>query len=367
MRASILLTVSIVTLSSAAGAQAYLRLGSGQSHEGSIEVSEGQKRLTTAMGSMAIPTATFVEPGNLRAELELIGEAEDGLHKDNAAGHLAVARLAAGRGVWSAARRHLNRVLEIDPDNADALTLARALAHQFAVTPAELGSSPNVNRAVKDWFERGAADWVGAVMVEEKARPLLTGEILHPALKALKSEKSSARWCAARVLSIRRDEPERIKPLFRRGLLDQSAVVRRECVRALKVTNDPVFARLYAINLANGQQALRMTAAEALGELEMPEGAAPLLRALAGDPPVAPRNNIAVTTQTAYVKDFDVQVAQGAVIADPIVDVVQDGTILDVAVVAINIERHVYWGALRRITHQDFGSDLARWRAHLKM
>ncbi|HVS08910.1 MAG TPA: hypothetical protein VMS76_03475, partial [Planctomycetota bacterium] len=42
------------------------------------------------------------------------------------------------------------------------------------------------------------------------------------------------------------------------------------------------------------------------------------------------RANIAVLNQVAYVQDFDVEIAQGASIADPIVNVVQDGVILDV-------------------------------------
>lgn len=42
------------------------------------------------------------------------------------------------------------------------------------------------------------------------------------------------------------------------------------------------------------------------------------------------RGNLTVLNQVAYVKDFDVEIAQAASIADPIVDVVQDGVILDV-------------------------------------
>ena len=42
------------------------------------------------------------------------------------------------------------------------------------------------------------------------------------------------------------------------------------------------------------------------------------------------RANIAVLNQVAYVKDFDVEIAQAASIADPIIDVVQDGVVLDV-------------------------------------
>ncbi len=42
------------------------------------------------------------------------------------------------------------------------------------------------------------------------------------------------------------------------------------------------------------------------------------------------RSNLTVLNQVTYVKDFDVEIAQAASIADPIVDVIQDGVILDV-------------------------------------
>ena len=42
------------------------------------------------------------------------------------------------------------------------------------------------------------------------------------------------------------------------------------------------------------------------------------------------RSNITIVNQVTYVKDYDVEVAQTAYIADPLVDIVQDGLVLDV-------------------------------------
>jgi type II secretory pathway component GspD/PulD (secretin) len=42
------------------------------------------------------------------------------------------------------------------------------------------------------------------------------------------------------------------------------------------------------------------------------------------------RANLTFLNQVAYVKDFDVEIAQAASIADPIVDIVEEGIILDV-------------------------------------
>ena len=42
------------------------------------------------------------------------------------------------------------------------------------------------------------------------------------------------------------------------------------------------------------------------------------------------RANVTMVQQVSYVKDFDVEVAQAAFIADPQVDILQDGIVLDV-------------------------------------
>ncbi|MHC4851412.1 MAG: hypothetical protein ACYTF5_05295, partial [Planctomycetota bacterium] len=51
--------------------------------------------------------------------------------------------------------------------------------------------------------------------------------------------------------------------------------------------------------------------------------------------------NVAVINQTSYVRDFDVEVAQAAFIADPKVDVIHDGVVLDVRPVITHDRRHV--------------------------
>ncbi len=53
------------------------------------------------------------------------------------------------------------------------------------------------------------------------------------------------------------------------------------------------------------------------------------------------RANIVVQDHITYVKDFEVEIAQGAVIADPIVSVIKDGTILDVRPVVSSDRRFV--------------------------
>lgn len=42
------------------------------------------------------------------------------------------------------------------------------------------------------------------------------------------------------------------------------------------------------------------------------------------------RSNLTVTNQLAYIQDFDIEIAQGASIADPVIKTIQDGVVLDV-------------------------------------
>lgn len=53
------------------------------------------------------------------------------------------------------------------------------------------------------------------------------------------------------------------------------------------------------------------------------------------------RGHVAVINQTAYIRDFDVEVAQAAFIADPKVDVIQDGIVLDVEPVIMNDRQYI--------------------------
>jgi len=287
-------------------------------------------------------------------------------------GRVALARWCIDQGLLSGAKEQLELVFKIDPDFKPAQRLAFELARTWMFEEAEGATRPrDQRRFIKNLFSTHAArDLTSAMMAAHKVSRLQPRDTLRPAIKGLKHRRAGVRWLSARTLAAHRDKPERIKPLYRRALMDPAPVVRREAVRSLKVTQDPVFARLFAKNLGNPKQRLRMTAAEALGELGMKQGVQPLIGALkavrAGAPNGGVRANIAITTQRAYVKDFDVEIAQAAVIADPIVDIVTEGVVLDVTVVGVSVERGAYTGALRRLTGVDLGNDWRAWEDHVK-
>ena len=53
------------------------------------------------------------------------------------------------------------------------------------------------------------------------------------------------------------------------------------------------------------------------------------------------RSNLQLTTQVAYIKDFDVELAQAATIADPVVEVVREGVVMDVRPIVSNDRRFI--------------------------
>ena len=62
----------------------------------------------------------------------------------------------------------------------------------------------------------------------------------------------------------------------------------------------------------------------------------------------ASRGHIAFLNQQAYIRDFDVEVAQASFIADPQIDVLQSGTVLDATVIG-GAEKSAGLDALRAI------------------
>lgn len=351
------------------GAQELLTLRDGSRLEGTVAERAGGLLVASPLGRRQlardeVQSRESAEP--LRARFES--------HRATRPASLRSARVALARwcfeqGLTSGCIEELEAALQMGAiEDEGAMQLAGRLSAQWQVHPGEDADKGRDRREYlqglfRDYAARG---FVQAAIAYHRVEPLREDPVFRLAMGQLRSESESARFLGATVAGAYRSNVERVAPLYRRSLADPSGTVRHASVRSLAGSDDPAFARLYAKNLDHGAQRVRMHAAEALGNLGAMQGAAPLiaaLRATAGA--TVPRNHIAVTTQRAYVKDFDVEVAAGAVIADPVVDIVQDGAVLDVAAVAISIERTIYVQALKRLAGRDFGFDVAKWEAWL--
>lgn len=348
------------------------RLADGSLLEGTAHRRGPEVVLETPFGTRSIPAQAYegLAPDSLEDLRRRYKELADGSRTRAVQEQRALARWCKDRGLLSGLRRQLNILLALDVDEPWARSLLEDIAGTYAVHPLDGSPEDRDQRHFVEFLfqELAAADNTGAVLATEKAADLPQKLSLRPAMRALKRGNVRARWAAARVLASHLDSPPRISLLYRTSLQDGSFVVRREAVRALAATKDTKFAEMYAHQLAGPEAVVRIRAARALGELGMEEGVRPLVAAMAradGGPwPV--HNNISVTRQMAYVKDYDVEVAQTAFIADPVVDVIQDGAVLDAGVIDIEFQKQVYAGALRQITGRDLGPDVRAWMRFLQ-
>ncbi|MBL8756657.1 MAG: hypothetical protein JNK15_25400 [Planctomycetes bacterium] len=162
--------------------------------------------------------------------------------------------------------------------------------------------------------------------------------------------------------------------VLRTAILDGSDEVRDAAIALARPTADGDDIAYMAAGLEHANAKVRMRTADALGGLGRPE-ALPLLvqaapRAGTGLVPAGgggangDRGHIAIINQQAYIRDFDVEVAQAAFIADPKIDVLQSGSVLDVTVAGTIEIRTIlvrYRQALKQLADNDPGEDPRKW------
>ncbi|MFT7677814.1 MAG: hypothetical protein ACI8QC_001800 [Planctomycetota bacterium] len=161
------------------------------------------------------------------------------------------------------------------------------------------------------------------------------------------------------------------RPLMRHAVLDGSETVRTQASLALAAAGEEALVIPIARALNSSHPSVRMRAATSLGLMAYPAAVEPLVARLAraggGPSRPTPHSNIFVGTQMAYVQDFDVEVAQGSAVADPSINVLISGSVLDVGVIDIEIqqvarqERRGLVKSLRRLTGANPGSSPDAW------
>jgi len=203
-------------------------------------------------------------------------------------------------------------------------------------------------------------------------------------IRARRSASPSHRALAIRALSRRGFDSNKLSSnerfVYRTAILDGRESVRQAAMNIAKENQRGLHAIHYlAPGLGHSNGKFRIRTAEAYGRLKDP-AALPLLVAAgpsagaalrrAGLPGGATRGHVAVINQQSYIRDFDVEVAQAAMIANPVVGVVQSGTVLDVTVMAVTTHRNVivdsYRDAIREISGVDPGDDPEKWKEWLE-
>lgn len=287
---------------------------------------------------------------------------------------VALATWMLEQGLQAEALEELDRVLHAEPDHEPALRLlstahiARPRVGDPQTEPELVGkrlfsAALSASPSQRELCVQG----LGELLEVEGGRELL--------LKQLHSELRSYRVLrrVTAALALRRLMPgEQVFELLRRCALDTSRPVRESAALALRATAEPGIITPLVKALGSESRAVRTNAAESLGVVGFNAAVPALVTHFANLPQsgggaLAPSTaNIYIGLQFAYVGDFDVEIAQAASIADPIVTVGDSGVVLDARIGGISgytysTEYRVVHSTLQRLTGANPGSSPTDW------
>ncbi len=299
-----------------------------------------------------------------------------------------LARWMIAAGLYPEAVAELDRILAETKDTAGV----RALLAQERV-PIELSSQARGNPALAleetllagagaspAWREvavQALRDYMGRLDL----RAVLERELTAPS----HHRRAFAAFALGRLYSSLTDRAlgrALGRALVRRGLLDSWSDVRGSAAAALRDEGDVGVLLPVISGLENPNGAVRANAAEMLGNLGFEAAVEPLMLHLSrrasslgggSGANTGTRANLFAGLQTAYVMDYDLEIAQAASVADPIVAVQASGVSFDVRTTVQMtevVELRRTMTALRQLTGQRLGNDprawLEWWRAHGK-
>jgi hypothetical protein len=283
-----------------------------------------------------------------------------------------LARWALAAGLVTEGLAQIDVVLAREPDCADALALLRP--HGLVNVPALSGPETQLAAQKETLYRWAAARPISGreMAVMELGRLARDAALEEELSRELRSPIVTRRSFGA--LALRRLFPGRgIKPLLSRAVLDPSEDVRRLSALALHAAGEPGVIVPVVRALESGSSGVRANAAEALGNMEYTAAVEPLIGRLAvasaaqsGSGGRIPHSYIFVGNQIAYVQDFDVQVAQYAAIAKPIVNTLVEGDVLDAAVIGVQevmyeVEIAMIGKSLQKLTGAQKGKSAKEW------
>jgi hypothetical protein len=196
---------------------------------------------------------------------------------------------------------------------------------------------------------------------------------LEPMAWALRSKSVDLRKYAAAELG-RLGDRRGLRPLVWRTLHDPDEGVRKASVAAAKALGDANLLAPLVAGMWSANEQVRMNAAQAIAETQIPIGVRYLVYRYEAHGGSTQRVYYTNIKQVSFIQDFDVEVAQTAFIADPVVGTIQEGLVLDVQVIATSavgefVEREVVHMALRKMTgatevKNQPGAWAAWWKEH---
>jgi len=346
-----------------------LRLRGGSVLRGpSRRTPSGQWSIKAGSEWRTVPAAMVLEAVEERVALEqlrALREEQGRSPAEQVDGALALGLLPEACGLC-------DELLELHPTDTD-LRGAAARAGRY------LGGLPG--RGDTDELERlldlgaGPSLLMREVVVERLVTATDRSNLARTLRAELRGKRPSRRAFAAFATG-RLFPSEDPRPLLIHAVYDPSPLARESAARAISDVGAYEVAGPLVRAVESGNGAVRLRAVEALGASRDAAFVEPLMgrlytltaRSGGGSGYRPPRSHLFVGTQRAYVQDFDVEVAQGSSVADPVVNTLVEGVVLDVSVIGVQevevrTELRVIRGALGRITGRKPGSSNKAWRS----
>lgn len=335
--------------------------------EGSVaRDKDGSLVVTTAGGEVRLSAAdvTSVTPGEgPRAAAE---RARRELAATDATGHFRLALAFDAQGLPDLAREEYQSVVAVEPDHPAA---RRALGFEKVgdrwITVAEAR-----RRAGLVLY---GGKWLLAAEVDLLARGKKSVAVKDASLVgAMKTAATTPALRAAAQARIALAGPVERVDAARALLVHHDPVVRRFACHELENQGDESALRtLVALCVRDTNPGVRAAAVRAAATFGNDDIAIPLVRALGSSHPTyvanaarslamlgdrravryivkrivshgsSPGSYFAHETQTTYIRDFDVEVAQTSFIADPIIGTIGEGEVADVKVLDVSMERTI--------------------------
>jgi hypothetical protein len=310
----------------------------------------------------------------LRADLMAL-EAAAG---DTAFAHLQLARQARAYGLQEELWRHVDKMLPND-ERLDGRVVEFLAGLEREILPARWRKS-DVDTKVRELLFRiqpGTKPATRAAVVAVLSRLPDAGAALRR--RARQSGQWAHRSAAVEALWLRSEEGND-RFVYRTLVVEGAPSVRATAADAIRRDGKVEAAAEYlAPGLLHESVTARVRTAHAIGllpsalsveKLALSGAEAARMPAAGGLQGGATRGHISITTQTSYIRDYDVEVAQASFIADPKVDVLQDGVVLDVTVLSVTSHRYMViegWrAAIRRLTNEDPGPNPELWADWLR-